>query len=96
MHNAGRTGRRTITAFKLQEQNGKTVLAPAWVSPDLLIPSPPVIVNGVVFVISSGEYVRQSNDNNGTLWNAQQRADVIPQYLAEESTVRLALMFAVP
>jgi outer membrane protein assembly factor BamB len=65
----------SIAAFKVQEQNGKTVLAPAWVSPDLLIPSPPVIVNGIVFVISSGEYVRQSNDNNGTLWNAQQRAE---------------------
>jgi hypothetical protein len=65
----------SVGAFKVEEQNGKTVLAPAWVSRDFFIPSPPVIVNGVVFVISSGEYVRQSNDNNGTLWNAQQRVE---------------------
>lgn len=65
----------SIGAFTVEEQNGKTVLAPAWVSRDLVIPTPPVIVNGVVFVISSGEFVRQANENAGGLWTVQERAE---------------------
>lgn len=65
----------SVGAFKVEEQNGKTVLTPAWVSRDLLIPSPPAVVNGVVFVISSGEFVRQANENGGGLWSVQQRAE---------------------
>jgi len=41
------------------EQNDKPVLAPAWVSRDLIAPAPPVVANGIVFALSSGEYVRQ-------------------------------------
>ena len=49
----------SIGAFKLVEQNDKPVLAPAWVSRDLIAPAPPVVANGIVFALSSGEYVRQ-------------------------------------
>jgi len=65
----------SIVAFKVEEKDGKTVLAPAWVSRDLIIPAPPVIANGVVFALSSGEYVRQANENQGGLFSAQQRAE---------------------
>jgi len=65
----------SIVAFKVEEKNGKTVLAPAWVSRDLIIPAPPVIANGVVFALSSGEFVRQANENKGGLFSSQQRAD---------------------
>lgn len=65
----------SIAAFKVEEKDGKTVLAPAWVSRDLIIPAPPVIANGVVFALSSGEYVRQANDNQGGLFSSQQRAE---------------------
>ena len=56
----------SIAAFKVEEQNGKTVLTPAWVSRDMNFPQPPVIANGVVFALSSGEFNRQMNPKNGT------------------------------
>jgi outer membrane protein assembly factor BamB len=65
----------SIVAFKVEEKDGKTVLAPAWVSRDLIIPAPPVVANGVVFALSSGENVRQANENQGGLFSAQQRAE---------------------
>lgn len=64
----------SIVAFKVEESNGKTVLTPGWVSGNLVIPAPPVIANGVVFALSSGEYVRQANENQGGLFSPEQRA----------------------
>jgi outer membrane protein assembly factor BamB len=66
----------SIVAFKVEESNGKTVLTPAWVSRNLVIPAPPVIANGVVFALSSGEYVRQANENQGGLFSPEQRAQL--------------------
>jgi outer membrane protein assembly factor BamB len=66
----------SIVAFKVEESNGKTVLTPAWVSRNLVIPAPPVIANGVVFALSSGEYVRQANENLGGLFSPEQRAQL--------------------
>ena len=65
----------SIVAFKVEEKDGKTVLSAAWVSRDMIIPAPPVIANGVVFALSSGEFVRQANENQGGLFNSQQRAE---------------------
>ena len=65
----------SVVAFKVEEKDGKTVLAPAWVSRDLIIPAPPVIANGVVFALSSGEFVRQANENQGGLFSSAQRAE---------------------
>jgi hypothetical protein len=45
----------SITAFKVEEQAGKTVLVPAWVSRDMISPLPPVIASGVVFALSAGK-----------------------------------------
>jgi outer membrane protein assembly factor BamB len=47
----------SVVAFKVVEENGKPALQPAWVSRDLVSPAPPVVVNGVVFALSSGEYM---------------------------------------
>lgn len=66
----------SIVAFKVEESNGKTVLTPGWVSRNLVIPAPPVIANGVVFALSSGEYVRQANENQGGLFSPEQRAQL--------------------
>jgi outer membrane protein assembly factor BamB len=44
----------TIRAFKLEEQNGKLALTPAWTSRDMNSPQGPVIAGGVVFALSSG------------------------------------------
>jgi outer membrane protein assembly factor BamB len=65
----------SIVAFKVEEKDGKTVLSPAWVSRDMIIPAPPVVANGVVFGLSSGEFVRQANENQGGLFSSAQRAE---------------------
>lgn len=45
-----------IVAWKVVDQNGKPSLQPGWVSRDMTSPLTPIIVNGVVFAVSSGEY----------------------------------------
>lgn len=50
----------SIVAFKIQEQNGKPTLTPAWVSEDMKSPAPPVIAQGVVFALSNGEFTRKA------------------------------------
>jgi hypothetical protein len=45
-----------VVAWKLVEQNGAPTLQPAWASRELVAPLVPTIINGVVFVTSSGEF----------------------------------------
>jgi len=45
-----------VVAFKLIDQDGKLSLEPAWTSRDLIAPLAPIIVNGMIFAVSSGEY----------------------------------------
>jgi len=64
----------SIVALKLEEKDGKPVLTPAWVSRDMISPAPPVIANGVVFALSTGEYTvqlgadRVANSTHATLY----------------------------
>ena len=51
----------SIVAFKVVDQGGKPALQPAWVSCDLTAPAAPIIVNGVVFALSTGEYLPPAN-----------------------------------
>ena len=51
---AAPTGR--IVAFKLVDEGGKLTLVPGWQSRDLTSPLAPIVVNGMVFGVSSGEY----------------------------------------
>jgi PQQ-like domain len=44
-----------VAAWKVTDQHGTPVLENGWRSRDLLAPLPPIIVNGVVFVVSSGK-----------------------------------------
>jgi outer membrane protein assembly factor BamB len=46
----------SVVAFKLVDQAGKLTLEPGWASRDLVSPLAPIIVNGVVFAASSGEF----------------------------------------
>jgi outer membrane protein assembly factor BamB len=71
----GKAPNGAVVAFKVTEQNGKPILSPAWISRDLIAPAPPVIANGVVFALSSGEFVRQANENEGGLFNSKDRAE---------------------
>ncbi len=62
----------SVMAFKVQDKDGQPVLVPAWISHNMAVPEPPVIANGVVFSISSGEFIRQVKEN-GQLYTAQER-----------------------
>jgi hypothetical protein len=45
----------SIMAFKVVVENEKPALIPMWVSRNLAVPDPPVVANGLVFAISTGE-----------------------------------------
>jgi outer membrane protein assembly factor BamB len=53
--NNGAATHGSIVAFKVAEQDGKTVLIPAWSSQDLVNPAPPVVANGLVIALSEGD-----------------------------------------
>jgi len=63
----------SIMAFKLDEKAGKPVLVPAWRSRNMEVPEPPIVANGVVFAVSSGENTRQV-DSGGRLLTSKERA----------------------
>ena len=45
-----------IVAFKLVDRGASVALEPAWASRNMTSPLAPVVVNGLVFAVSSGEY----------------------------------------
>jgi outer membrane protein assembly factor BamB len=45
-----------VVAFKVTDEGGTVALTPAWQSRDLTTPLAPIVVGGVVFAVSSGEY----------------------------------------
>jgi DNA-binding beta-propeller fold protein YncE len=51
----------SIMAFRVEDNKGVPALKPAWISRSLNVPEPPIIANGVVFALSSGEDVRQAD-----------------------------------
>jgi outer membrane protein assembly factor BamB len=53
-NNNGPATHGSIVAFKVEEQDGHTMLSPGWISRDLINPAPPVIANGVVFALEGG------------------------------------------
>lgn len=46
----------SVAAWKLTESNGTLALTRGWSSRDLVSPLPPMVMNGVVFAVSSGEF----------------------------------------
>jgi hypothetical protein len=54
-----------VVAFKVEGQNGKFQLTPAWMSRDMDQAEPPVIANGVVFSYGNGENTRQAYVDRG-------------------------------
>ena len=49
----------SIMAFQVVMQGGKPVLIPKWMSRNLAVPDSPVIANGVIYAISTGENTLQ-------------------------------------
>jgi hypothetical protein len=63
----GSTPNGSIVAFKVEEQDGKAMLTPTWVSRDMSSPEPPVVAGGVVFGLSAGEFSRQVKEAGGAI-----------------------------
>jgi outer membrane protein assembly factor BamB len=69
----GPTPNGGIIALKVTETSGKTELTPAWVSRDMMTAEPPVVANGVVYVLAAGEFTAQANDEDGGLYSFEER-----------------------
>jgi outer membrane protein assembly factor BamB len=54
----GKVVNGSIMAFKLKTEKGRPVLEPVWMSQDLDLPGMPLIANGVVYVIATGDRAR--------------------------------------
>ena len=75
-HANGPAPNGSIMAFKVEEKDGKPMLTPQWISRDMNLPDPPIIANGVVYAVSTGEFARQWKPDNAGLFNSKERADL--------------------
>lgn len=66
----GPTPHGGVIALKLQENGGKPVLTPGWVSRDMITAETPVVANGLIFVLDSGEFTGQANEVDGLLYDS--------------------------
>lgn len=73
-----------VVAWKIVEQNGAMTLQPGWASRDLVAPLVPTIINGVVFVTSSGEF--RTNDKKMTAAQLAGRAGRAVIYALDGTT----------
>jgi PQQ-like domain len=55
----GPADKGSLMAFQLGVDNDKPTLIPVWMSRDMHVPDPPLIANGVVFAMATGENTRQ-------------------------------------
>jgi outer membrane protein assembly factor BamB len=62
----------SIMAFKVEMKDGSPVLVPGWRSRDMSYPDPPIIANGIVFAVSTGDQVEQA-DADGKLYTVADR-----------------------
>jgi hypothetical protein len=69
----GPTPHGGIVALKLKANGDTAELEPAWLSQDMVTAEPPVVSNGVVFVLAGGEFTGQANDEVGGLYSAEDR-----------------------
>lgn len=51
----------SIVAFTVEERDGRPTLVPAWISRDIPASSPPVIANGLVFALATGDSKKNSH-----------------------------------
>jgi outer membrane protein assembly factor BamB len=67
----GATPHGSVMAFRVEAKDGSPALTAAWNSRDLNVPEPPIIANGVVFALSSGEDVGQADSAGNSLGTAE-------------------------
>lgn len=75
-----------LVAFKLVEESGLPALEPAWISRDMVSPQPPMILNNVVFAVSSGEF--RTNDSQMPAAQRAQRSRPAVLYALDAATGR--------
>jgi len=63
----GSTPHGSVMAFRISMSDGAPALTPAWISRDVNVPEPPIVANGVVFVLGSGEEVGQADSGGNSL-----------------------------
>jgi hypothetical protein len=73
-----------IVAFKVVEQGGVLTLQPGWASRNMTSPLAPIVVNGVVFAVGSGEY--HSSDASLTEAQRAQRSKAAVLYAMDGTT----------
>lgn len=74
----------TVTSWRVTAQSGSWALEKAWSSPEMVAPLTPLIVNGVVFAVSSGEFL--SKDNKITAAQRVQRSVPAVVYALDGAT----------
>ena len=57
----------SVMAFEVSSEGGKLSLIPTWISRDMHVPDPPVVANGVVYAIQTGENTVQNPRPGGDL-----------------------------
>ena len=60
-HQYGETPDGSLMAFKVELKQGKPALMAAWNSVNLGVPAPPIVANGMVFVLADGDNPVQIN-----------------------------------
>jgi outer membrane protein assembly factor BamB len=73
-----------IVAWKVVDHNGTPGLEPGWVSRDMTSPLTPIVVNGVIFAVSSGEY--RTNDRSVTAAQRKERSAPAVLYALDAAT----------
>jgi hypothetical protein len=73
-----------VVAWKVVDRNSGPALEPGWVSRDLVSPLAPIVVNGVVFAVSSGEY--RTSDARVTAAERAQRSSHAVLYALNPAT----------
>jgi hypothetical protein len=58
-HRHGAAERGSVMGFRVATEDGSPSLDPVWISEDMHVPDPPVIANGVVYTVETGENTRQ-------------------------------------
>lgn len=81
---AGNVTKGAVVAWKVVEQNGAPTLQPGWASRDLVSPLPPTVINGVVFVTSTGEF--RTSDGKMTAAERAQRSSRAILYALDGTT----------
>jgi outer membrane protein assembly factor BamB len=75
-----------ISAFKIVDQRGIPTLQPVWTSREMTSPSAPIVINDVVFALSSGEFRPPVSSPQVAVEQRVQRSKPAVLYALEAST----------